>query len=221
MFDPTPLEIAKALKSPLKNVQDNWKHVAAALNTYKITKDSGRIAALATISVEARTFLPIKEYGGAVYFHRMYDITSPDPQRQAVARKLGNLTPGDGVRYCGRGFVQTTGLNNYRVTGKAIGIDLVSEPDRLLKPIPASLALAFFFSSHGVDVWAEKAMQARQNKCDYCGYNGLTQQKLRPTYISVTCELCSWKMVRRLVNGGLTHFKEFMDSVQNLKKLVK
>lgn len=221
MFNPSTLEIAKAIKSPLKNVDENWKVVETALNTFHITKDSGRIAALATISVEARTFLPIKEYGNDAYFHRMYDITSSDPERQNVARKLGNDTPGDGIRYCGRGFVQTTGKHNYFLTGKAIGCDLVRNPDELLKPLPAALALAFYFASHGVDVWAEKALHSTAHACEFCKFNGLSKSKRRPSVADVTCELCAWKTVRRIVNGGLTAFNEFNSSVQNLKKLVK
>jgi len=83
--------------------------------------------ALATAYLEtAHTMQPIMEYGGKAYFHRMYDI---EGSRPAKARELGNTSPGDGCKYCGRGYVQLTGKANYARAGRALGIDLVNNPD--------------------------------------------------------------------------------------------
>lgn len=91
---------------------------------------------LATPVVEtAGTMQPIKEYGGAAYFRRMYDIQG---ERPAKARELGNLTPGDGARYCGRGYVQLTGRANYANAGAKLGIDLLADPDLALDPAVAA-----------------------------------------------------------------------------------
>jgi len=93
--------------------------------------------ALATAYLEtAATMQPIHEKGGTAYFTRMYDIQGARP---AKARELGNLTPGDGARYHGRGYVQLTGKTNYaRATMKlrALGldVDLVADPDLALRP---------------------------------------------------------------------------------------
>jgi putative chitinase len=93
--------------------------------------------ALATAYHEtAHTMLPVKERGGAAYFTRMYDIRG---NRPAKARELGNLTPGDGAKYAGRGYPQTTGKSNYAKATKklrAMGfdVDLVANPDLMLKP---------------------------------------------------------------------------------------
>lgn len=70
------------------------------------------------------------------YFVKMYDIEGARPEK---ARELGNLMAGDGVRYCGRGYVQITGRANYRkltAALRAIGIDvdLEAAPDKALDP---------------------------------------------------------------------------------------
>lgn len=88
--------------------------------------------ALATAYHEtAGTMQPIREHGGPAYFARMYDIAGARP---AKARELGNLQPGDGIRFCGRGYVQLTGRANYAKAGAAIGVDLVAGPDLALRP---------------------------------------------------------------------------------------
>ncbi|HYD45822.1 MAG TPA: glycoside hydrolase family 19 protein [Phenylobacterium sp.] len=60
------------------------------------------------------------------YFFRMYD---PHGARPGVAAELGNTQPGDGVRFCGRGYVQLTGRRNYQRAQNALGVHLVTNPD--------------------------------------------------------------------------------------------
>lgn len=100
--------------------------------------------ALATAYHEtAHTMLPIKEIGGTAYFTRMYDIKG---NRPAKARELGNLTPGDGAKYCGRGYPQTTGKDNYRKATEKLrqlgfDVDLVNQPDRMMEPAIAAATM--------------------------------------------------------------------------------
>src|SRR5687767_10438621 len=58
---------------------------------------------------------PVKELGGNEYLRLNYDITGRNPER---ARKYGNVRPGDGVKYCGRGDVQLTWFVNYQKATK-------------------------------------------------------------------------------------------------------
>ena len=74
------------------------------------------------------TMLPITEWGGESYFTKHYE------DNKAVAKALGNIYPGDGAKYCGRGYVQLTGRRNYTKFGKLLSIDLVNHPEFALDP---------------------------------------------------------------------------------------
>jgi putative chitinase len=94
--------------------------------------------ALATAYLETNhQMIPVREAywlsdsAAAAYFRRMYDIEGARP---AKARELGNLAPGDGARYCGRGYPQLTGKKNYLKAGTALGVDLVGHPELALEP---------------------------------------------------------------------------------------
>lgn len=88
--------------------------------------------ALATAYHEtAHSMQPVKEFGGDAYFRRMYDI---EGNRPSVARALGNLQPGDGVKFAGRGYVQLTGRANYARAASELGEPLVETPDLAMRP---------------------------------------------------------------------------------------
>ena len=82
-----------------------------------------------------RKMQPIGEYGGPKYWTKMYDIGGDRP---SLAKKMGNATPGDGVLYRGRGFVQLTWKSNYARAGAKIGVDLVNHPDKAMELTPAT-----------------------------------------------------------------------------------
>jgi predicted chitinase len=95
--------------------------------------------ALATAFHEtALTMQPIREIGGKAYFTRMYDIRGDRPNK---ARELGNLSPGDGVKYAGRGYVQLTGKTNYNRASQALGVDFVRQPDLVMDPANAAFIM--------------------------------------------------------------------------------
>ena len=95
--------------------------------------------ALATAYHEtAHTMQPIKEYGGPKYFHKMYD---PQGARPDFAKRNGNIYPGDGVKFCGRGYVQLTWRANYKRAGDKLNVDLIGGPDLAMSKDIAALIL--------------------------------------------------------------------------------
>lgn len=82
----------------------------------------------------AHTMQPIAERGPMRYFDRYDPILADTAARRATARRMGNTRQGDGYRYRGRGYVQLTWKTNYARAGRALGVDLVNDPDRAMEP---------------------------------------------------------------------------------------
>jgi putative chitinase len=57
---------------------------------------------------------------------------------------LGNVEPGDGRRFKGRGLLQLTGRSNYKIYGDALGIDLIENPEQAANPL-TSLKIACLY----------------------------------------------------------------------------
>lgn len=68
----------------------------------------------------------------------------------------GNECSGDGWRYRGRGFIQTTGKNNYSYLTKVTGIDYVSNPDLLLNEADAMIAALVYWDQNNLNIHADK-----------------------------------------------------------------
>lgn len=71
---------------------------------------------------------------------------NPDALAEKVyGGRMGNVKPGDGARYLGRGLIMCTGADSYKLVGDAMGLDLLAHPDLLEQPHYAlSAALAWW-----------------------------------------------------------------------------
>lgn len=63
-------------------------------------------------------------------------------------KDLGNIQPGDGTRYPGRGVFQTTGRANYARVGAALEIDAIGHPELLEEPRYAALSAGLYWSDN-------------------------------------------------------------------------
>lgn len=67
----------------------------------------------------------------------------------------GNEATGDGWRFRGRGLKQLTGRYNYTEAAKALGKPYVEQPDLVAQPEGACLTAAWFWSSKGLNTFAD------------------------------------------------------------------
>jgi putative chitinase len=72
------------------------------------------------------------------------------------ANRMGNgpEASGDGAKYCGRGYIQLTGKDNYTAFGKSINEDLTVDPTVVASKY-ALLSAAWFFSKNGLHKLAD------------------------------------------------------------------
>lgn len=132
--------------APRANIEANLPFVLEALVAPSLADKPMILMALATISAETGSFLPISE--GQSRFN-----TSPGghPFDLYDSRAdLGNRGAPDGERFKGRGFIQLTGRANYALHGAAIGLgnQLLENPDLANIPGIAARLLAGFLKAH-------------------------------------------------------------------------
>ena len=149
MKHPTPTPAVQQVQqkqfTPLSN---NPQNEIALLKTAKASGMKGPELAqfMAQTKHESWDFSRLKEKaqpGVKGYFAKKYDPKfSP-----RTAKILGNKKVGDGERYHGRGFIQLTGRDNYRMAGEALGIDLLNNPDLAAKPEIASKIALWYWNS--------------------------------------------------------------------------
>jgi putative chitinase len=71
--------------------------------------------------------------------------------------RMGNgaESTGDGAKYCGRGYIQLTGKDNYTAFGKAINEDLTANPQWVAEKY-ALLSAAWFFNKNKLHIMADE-----------------------------------------------------------------
>jgi predicted chitinase len=146
---PVPIPVISSILGhygPIEKVAANWPLVEAALDGAEIYSPLCAVVAIATISVETGMFCPMKERGGPTYITNLYENR----------KDLGNVNPGDGVRFRGRGFIQITGRRDYDRFGREIGHNLIANPDAALDPRVAAAILALVFKERDVRVFADQ-----------------------------------------------------------------
>lgn len=92
-------------------------------------------------------------------------------------KDLGNTSPGDGVRYKGRGLIQLTGKANYMAYKAYCNFDVVSKPELLEQPLGATRSSMWFWWKHGLNELADSDDVNAVTKRINGGYNGLASRK--------------------------------------------
>jgi predicted chitinase len=91
-------------------------------------------------------------------------------------KDLGNIHPGDGKRFKGRGPIQLTGRANYRLFGNLLGLDLEHEPQIASKPEHAFRIAALFWQRKGLNELADKLTLKKSDAGDKIRFAAITKR---------------------------------------------
>ena len=123
---------------------------------------------LAQMAHESGGFKFMRELGGPTYF-----------ARYEGRKDLGNVNPGDGVRYFGRGIIQITGRANYREYGQLLGVDLEASPELAETPEIAAKVACAYWKRRGINALADADDIRGVTRKINGGQNGLDDRQSR------------------------------------------
>ena len=133
-----------------------------AMHEFHINSPIRQAAFIAQIAHESGELRYVEEIAsGIAYEHR---------------KDLGNTQPGDGMKFKGRGLIQITGRNNYFECGKALGVDLITNPELLKTNDLACRSAAWFWASRGLNDLADRGDFERITKRINGGLNGYQER---------------------------------------------
>jgi len=118
------------------------------------------------------------ETGGFKWLREIWGPT-PAQLRYEGRNDLGNVQPGDGKRFLGRGIFQITGRANYERAGQAIGQPLASQPELAERPDIAVTTACDYWQSRGLSALADRDDVLAVTKKVNGGTNGLTDRKVQ------------------------------------------
>jgi putative chitinase len=145
-----------------------------AMNEAGIRDPMARAQMVAQAAHESGKFNYTSELGKDEYF-----------KKYEGRKDLGNTQEGDGIKFKGRGFLQTTGRANYEDFSKAFGVDAVSNPGLLAADATAAAKSALF--------WFKKNANTVKFRMKEAGTPG---------------DWTNTKAVTRAVNGGYNGLEE-------------
>jgi predicted chitinase len=90
---------------------------------------------------------------------------------------LGNIQPGDGVRFKGRGLVQLTGRANYKSFSSAMGQDFIAQPTLVAQPPYAILVAGWFWDNKTINPVADRDDVEAVTRIVNGGLNGIEDRR--------------------------------------------
>lgn len=150
-------------------------------NKYEVNTPLRMAAFFAQVIHECDSFNTTQEYAsGSAYEDR---------------KDLGNIIKGDGKKFKGRGYLQVTGRSNYQVVSRYIFGDnrLTDTPELLAAPQYAMLSAFWYWETHKLNDYADKAWLQTITKRVNGGLNGWEQRLINYNRISDILRLPHWK----------------------------
>lgn len=141
----TPQQLALSTGARIDRATTFLPVITAAMDEFEINTPARQAAFLAQVGHES---------GGLHWLTEIWGPTAAQ-DRYEGRKDLGNVRMGDGYRFKGRGLIQTTGRANYDATGKALGVDLLANPESLALPELAARSAGWYWKAHGLNELAD------------------------------------------------------------------
>jgi putative chitinase len=120
---------------------------------FRLTKENLNYSAKGLMGI-------FKKYFPTEALAKQYERQPAKIANKVYGGRMGNgpESSGEGAKYCGRGYIQLTGKDNYIAFGKSIGVDMTINPD-LVSSQYSLLSAAWFFSKNGYIKWQMKVQR--------------------------------------------------------------
>lgn len=188
--------LVDALRMPRARAQQRVESINAAIEYAELTTTKRLAHYLGQVGHETYSFFYRREIWGPTAAQKRYerDFSAPWPSTRAEARSapyranrlawnLGNVLAGDGLRYMGRGDIQTTGRANYRQLTKRLrdrGIacpDFEAQPALLEQDPWVSLSAADYWVMRNINDAADADDLTRVTRLVNGGENGIAHRQ--------------------------------------------
>ena len=134
---------------------------------YGVTTELRLAHFMAQAAHETADFCYLRELWGPTQAQRGYE----------GRKDLGNVKPGDGRLFMGRGVFQITGRANYEEAEIETGLPLLTEPDLAAQPSNAVWLACLYWQKHGLSALADQDDVLGITKRINGGFNGLLERK--------------------------------------------
>jgi putative chitinase len=116
---------------------------------FRLTKENLNYSAKGLMGI-------FKKYFPTEALAKQYERKPEKIANKVYGGRMGNgpEATGDGAKYCGRGYIQLTGKDNYTAFGKSINEDIAANPTWVAEKY-ALLSAAWFFSKNGLHKLAD------------------------------------------------------------------
>jgi len=116
---------------------------------FRLTKENLNYSAKGLMGI-------FKKYFPTEALAKAYERKPEKIANKVYSSRMGNgdEASGDGAKFCGRGYIQLTGKDNYTAFGKSINEDIASNPTWVAEKY-ALLSAAWFFNKNKLHIMAD------------------------------------------------------------------
>lgn len=158
----TPAELTTMMPFAVSRAVTYAPLLDAAMAEFEIDTPRRKAAFLAQVAHESDSLKFVKEIADGLAYEGRGD--------------LGNTSPGDGVKFKGRGLLQVTGKANYRACGLALGLDLIASPALLERAENACRSAGWFWTWKQLNQFADSDRFGSLTRAINGGYKHLDER---------------------------------------------